>query len=129
MSFMLQVIVTGLGQLTFNLSFKCKPSNIFISIGKPECLPEGSYLVVKFQDVSIMDIAATLIAEQRVLIENYDPSGNLKYTLTFDRPTRGNIEDKGDDIDKYPSGLGNFKLGFKTIDLYFLTIISSINQV
>ena len=65
----------------------------FFSLGKPECLPEGSYLVVKFQDVSRQDVAATLIADQRAEIKDYDPSGDIKYTLTFDRPTTGTLKE------------------------------------
>ncbi len=63
----------------------------FSSLDKPESLPEGSQLVIKFEDVSRMDAPSIVIADKRTPVTNYDSSKDMEYSVSFDRPAQGKL--------------------------------------
>ena len=45
--------------------------------------------MIAFEDVSRMDAPSIVIAETRTPISKYDTNGDVKYSVSFERPAQG----------------------------------------
>ena len=55
--------------------------------GKPDSLPDGSILNVKFQDTSRMDAAAVTLGTVNIVIDGHKKENELTYEINADRPS------------------------------------------
>lgn len=57
--------------------------------GAPDSLPPNSHLLVKFEDVSMMDAPSVLLGKTMVDLSSYDKEKNLKYEIKSKKPDLG----------------------------------------
>ena len=53
----------------------------------PELIPEGSHLIVKFEDVSLMDAPSVKLGETEVDLTNYTKGEALMYSIKCPMPS------------------------------------------